>query len=188
MTIQGPAPSRPIDETDVEDTANLSPRPSTMATLAVADAAPLERAQPQPSTMATLSVADAFFLEELQATVGHREASAWLSSTRAKARSDRSHQGSSSASTTSSSTPLTRSLSPPQRRSDAGAAAGEPSRARLSYSPVRAARKGAKPHSPADAPSTSEDDERVKRVLRAGGRDAGLVFTDAAHCVYDVRA
>ena len=132
--------------------------------------------------MPTLSVADAFFLEELRAAVGHRQASIWLSSTHAKARFDCAHRGSSS-STTPSSTPLTRSLSPPQRRPPP-----EPTRDRRSYSPVREARKVAKPHSLVGSSSTSEDDERVKRVLRAGGRDAGLVFTDAAHRVYDVRA
>ena len=170
-----------------------------MATLSVADASPLKGTQPQPSnraprlsqpsTITTLSVADAFFLEELQAAVGRRQASTWLSSTLAKARSERAHQNSSSSSTTPSSTPLTRSLSPPQRRPPrAAAAASEPTRDRRSYSPVREARKVAKPHSLVGSSSTSEDDERVKRVLRAGGRDAGLVFTDAAHRVYDVRA
>ena len=188
--------------------------------------------------MATLSIADAFFLEELQAAVGHRQASTWLSSTLAKARSERAHQNSSSSSTTPSSTPLTRSPSPPvrrhlsddvaavslsvgvpsrarrfhswsnrsggaaqtphspadapaaseddHRRSDTAAALGSPSRAKISHS-WSSGRAAQTPHSPADAPAASEDDEHVKRVLRAGGRDAGLVFTDAAHCVYDVR-
>ncbi len=174
-----------------------------MATLSVADAASLQRTQPQPSTIATLSIADAFFLDELRATVGHRQACTWLSSTRAKAKSDRAHLGSSSSSTTSSSTPLARSSSPPLRRyhsDDVAAvrvpsrdkhddpAAGAPSRARHSYS-WSSGRAAHTPHFPANAkaPSTSEDDECVKRVLRTGGRDAGLVFTDAAHCVCDVR-
>ena len=187
--------------------------------------------------MPTLSVADAFFLEELRAAVGHRQASIWLSSTHAKARFDCAHRGSSS-STTPSSTPLTRSPSPPvrrhlsddvaavslsvgvpsrarrshscsnrsggaaqtphspadapaaseddHRRSDTAAALGSPSRAKISHS-WSSGRAAQTPHSPADAPAASEDDEHVKRVLRAGGRDAGLVFTDAAHCVYDVR-
>ena len=144
--------------------------------------------------MPTLSVADAFFLEELRAAVGHRQASIWLSSTHAKARFDCAHRGSSS-STTPSSTPLTRSPSPPVRRhlSDDVAAVslsvGVPSRARRSHScSNRSGGAAQTPHSPADAPAASEDDEHVKRVLRAGGRDAGLVFTDAAHRVYDVRA
>ena len=185
--------------------------------------------------MPTLSVADAFFLEELRAAVGHRQASIWLSSTHAKARFDCAHRGSSS-STTPSSTPLTRSPSPPvrrhlsddvtavslsvgvpsrakishswssggaaqtphspadapaaseddHRRSDTAAALGSPSRAKISHS-WSSGRAAQTPHSPADAPAASEDDEHVKRVLQAGGRDAGLVFTDAAHCVYDVR-
>jgi len=170
--------------------------------------------------MATLSIADAFFLEELQAAVGDHRASTWLSSTLAKARSEHAHRGSSSSSTTPSSTPLARSLSSPQRRSNAAAALGAPSRAKISYSwssgsaakaphspadapaaseddqtrrsaaaaalgaPSRAkisyswssGRAAKKPHSPADALAASEDDERVKRVLRAGGLDAGLVY------------
>ena len=218
-----------------------------MATLSVADASPLKATQPQPSnraprlsqpsTITTLSVADAFFLEELRAAVCHRQASIWLSSTHAKARFYCAHRGSSS-STTPSSTPLTRSPSPPvrrhlsddvaavslsvgvpsrarrshswsnrsggaaqtphspadapaaseddHRRSDTAAALGSPSRAKISHS-WSSGRAAQTPHSPADAPAASEDDEHVKRVLRAGGRDAGLVFTDAAHCVYDVR-
>ncbi len=156
------------------------------------------------NTMATLSIADAFFLEELQATVGHRQARTWLSSTRAKARSDRAHQGSSSSSTSQPSTPLTRSPSPPPvRRYHSGAvgaisvpsrvkhdapAAGDVSEPRLCHFSWSSDRAAQPPHSPADAPSTSEDDERVKRVLRTGGRDACLVFTDAAHCVWRINA
>ena len=134
----------------------------------------------------TLSVADSFFFEELQAAVGRRQASEWLSSQR------RACQGPGSSSST---TPSSRSstLSPPPRRrpDEVAAAAGAPRKGGRSFSSIGAAQKPAKPQSSVDAPAAGEDEsedaERLKRVLRGGGRDAGLVFTDAAHRVCDVR-
>ena len=130
----------------------------------------------------TLSVADSFFLEELQAAVGRRQASEWLSSQR------RACQGPGSSSST---TPSSRSstLSPPPRRrpDEVAAAAGAPRKGGRSFSSIGAAQKPARPQSSVDATAAGEDAERLKRVLRGGGRDAGLVFTDAAHRVCDVR-
>jgi hypothetical protein len=135
-----------------------------------------------------LSVADAYFLEELQAAVGHRQASNWLLRTLARA-GQCAHQGSSSSSDSST---------PRQQRHD-DAAAGAPNSDSLPCSPIRPADRPENPQSPADAPAASEDAERIKlelkremsfvqRVLRGGGRDAGLMFTDAAHRVCDVGA
>jgi hypothetical protein len=39
---------------------------------------------------------------------------------------------------------------------------------------------------PADTFAEGEDSQRLKHVLRTAGRNAGLIFTDAAHCVFDL--
>jgi hypothetical protein len=47
----------------------------------------------------------------------------------------------------------------------------------------------AKPHAlqaPADTVAEGEDTKRLKHVLQTAGRNAGLIFTDAAHCVFDL--
>lgn len=141
--------------------------------------------------MATLSLVDSFFYQELQATLGHRQAHAWLKRTLAKATT--------SSSESTRCTPTPRSVSIPLLRRHASdpvlpvrsASDGKPAAQRAaSETSSSDTVLRAKPHSlqaPADTVTVAEDEDtkRMKEVLKTGGCNAGLIFTDAAHCVFD---
>jgi hypothetical protein len=139
--------------------------------------------------MATLSLADSFFYQELQAALGHRQANAWLKRTLAKATT--------SSSESTRCTPTARSDSPPLLRRHAtdpvlplrSASDGKPAAQRAASEPSSSDTVlRAKLHSlqaPAHTVAEDEDTKRLKHVLKTGGCNAGLIFTDAAHCVFD---
>ena len=140
--------------------------------------------------MATLSLADSFFYQELQATLGHRQANAWLKRTLAKATT------SSSESTRCTPTPRSDSTPPLLRRHATdpvlpvrSASDGKPAAQRAASEPSSSDTVlRAKLHSlqaPAHTVAEDEDTKRLKHVLKTGGCNAGLIFTAAAHCVFD---